>query len=195
MKILPRPLNNKDRVNFGSWYSLGLLAITISFFSKIQNLIFFICDECCNICVCLLSFNYFSNHLQTYSLTATAEFRKKFVKHIASLGMVLNMLEVSAYITLFHYLINHNNNIASAILQPSVIKQRNQTNAITMFGQMLAWLMEVWYAFFIGILSAYYDIDTLREVASLLKTLEFFLIPLVEVHTSKPIRDFCSRCT
>ena len=109
--------------------------------------------------------------------------------------MVLNMLEVSAYINLFHYLINHNNNIASAILQPSVIKQRNQTNAITMFGQMLAWVMEVWYAFFIGILSAYYDIDTLREVASLLKTLEFFLIPLVEVHTSKPIRDFCSRST
>ena len=125
----------------------------------------------------------------------TAEIRKKFVKHVASLGLILTLLEVSVYITFFHHIMNHNNNIAASILQPGVIKQRNQTNAVTMFGQLLAWLMEVWYAFFIGILSGFCDIDTLREVASMLKTLEFFLIPLVEVHTSKPIRDFWSRGT
>ena len=125
----------------------------------------------------------------------TAEFRKKFVTHIATLGVIMTLVEISVYITFFHHIASHNKNIASTVVQPGIIKQRNQANAITMFGQLLAWVMEVWYAFFMGVLSAYYDIDTLREVASLLKTLEFFLIPLVEVHTSKPIRDFCSRCT
>ena len=97
------------------------------------------------------------------------------------------------YIAVSQLIMNHNNNIAASILQPGVIKQRNRVNAVTMVGQLLAWLMEVWYLFFIAVLSGFYDIDTLREVASMLKTLEFVLIPLVEVHTSKPIRDFCSR--
>ena len=119
----------------------------------------------------------------------TAEFRKKFVAHIATLGVIMTLVEVSVYITFFHHIASHNKNIASTVVQPGIIKQRNQANAITMFGQLLAWVMEVWYVFFIACLSAYYDIDTLREVASLLKTLEFFLIPLVEVHTSKPISN------
>lgn len=142
-----------------------------------------------------LFYNECLPYLQTYTSgsTATAEFRKKFVTHIATLGIIATILEVSVYITFFHHISSHNNNIASTILQPSIIKQRNQANAITMVGQLLAWVMEVWYVFFIVCLSAIYDIDTLREVASLLKTLEFFLIPLVEVHTSRPIMDFCSK--
>jgi hypothetical protein len=42
----------------------------------------------------------------------------------------------------------HDNNIASQILQPKVIKQRNKTNAITMSGQVAAWFMEVWCQYY-----------------------------------------------
>jgi hypothetical protein len=40
-----------------------------------------------------------------------------------------------AYVVYFHHIVVHDNNIASKILQPNVIKQRNKTNAITMSGQ------------------------------------------------------------
>jgi len=60
-----------------------------------------------------------------------------------------------------------------------------------MMGQVAAWIIEVWYAFLIGSLSPFYDMDTLREVAALVKNLEFFLIPLVELYTSAPIREYC----
>jgi hypothetical protein len=52
--------------------------------------------------------------------------------------------------------------------------------------------ISTWYAFLVGFLPVFYNMDSLREVSSLLKNIEFFLIPLVEVHTSKPIRDFFS---
>ena len=62
-----------------------------------------------------------------------------------------------------------------------------------MMGQLAAWIIEVWYAFLIGSLSPFYDMDTLREVATLVKNLEFLLIPLVEVYTSAPIREYCQK--
>ena len=84
----------------------------------------------------------------------------------------------------------HDNKVMKNILQASVIKKRNQVNAISMTGQIAAWLMEVWYAFLIGFLSVFYNVDILREVASLLKSCEFALIPLVEIYASQPIREF-----
>jgi hypothetical protein len=84
----------------------------------------------------------------------------------------------------------HDNKVMKNILQASVIKKRNQVNAISMTGQIAAWLMEVWYAFLIGFLSVFYNVDILREVASLLKSYEFALIPLVEIYASPPIREF-----
>jgi hypothetical protein len=48
------------------------------------------------------------------------------------------------YIIFFHYVTYHNNNIAINVLKPSVIKQRNNTNAISMLGLFASWLMEIW---------------------------------------------------
>ena len=50
-----------------------------------------------------------------------------------------------------------------------------------MVGQLASWVMEVWYLVLVGMLSTNYDMDLLREVAPLLKHLEFFFIPLVQV--------------
>ena len=51
----------------------------------------------------------------------------------------------------------------------------------SMVGQLASWVMEVWYLVLVGVLSTNFDMDLLREVAPLLKHLEFFLIPLVQV--------------
>ena len=118
------------------------------------------------------------------------ELKKRVVTAIGTLGMVFTFLEISSYLIFFHHLIVHDNSVMENILQTSVIKQRNRANAISMIGQLAAWMMEVWYAFLIGFLSTFFDVDTLREVASLLKNYEFVLIPMIEVYTSASIRNF-----
>ena len=79
------------------------------------------------------------------------------------------------------------------MLKPSVIKQRNRASAVSMYGQLAGWVMEIWYAVILIFFSAFYDADNLREIASLIKDFEFVLIPLVEVQTSYPIVSFLSQ--
>ena len=105
----------------------------------------------------------------------------------------MTLLEVSSYLIFFHYISKHNKTIAANVLKPSVIKQRNRANAVSMYGQLAGWVMEIWYAVLIVMLSTFYDTDTLREIASLIKDFEFVFIPLVEVQTSSPIIKFLSQ--
>ena len=72
----------------------------------------------------------------------------------------------------------------------SVVTKRNQANAISMVGQIVSWVMEIWYTMFMGFLPMYFKMETVREVSALLKNFEFVLIPMVEVYTSAPIRKF-----
>ena len=76
------------------------------------------------------------------------------------------------------------------VLAPSVIQQRNKTNAVSLTGQFLGWVMEIWYLILVGLLSAFFNMDSVREISSLVKDLEFVLIPFVEISTSAPIRNF-----
>ena len=112
------------------------------------------------------------------------------IKLIIVLGTFLTMTKIVCYIIFFVHLFHHNNTIAIGILTPPIIKQRNRVNAISMFGQFAAWLMDVLYIVLAGLLSFFHDVDKLREIASLLKSFEFLLIPLLEVFTSVPIRKF-----
>ncbi len=50
--------------------------------------------------------------------------------------------------------------------------------------------MEMWYIKFAGFMATLFDFQEMREIAPFLKQLEFFLIPLVQVCTSAPIRKF-----
>ena len=120
----------------------------------------------------------------------TMNMKKKGLTAIAILGTLLTMLELTSYIIFFHYVSKHNKNVASTILQPSVIKQRNQANAISMVGQIVAWVLEIWYTIFMGFLPIYFKLETVREASALLKNIEYVLIPMVEVYTSAPIRKF-----
>ena len=120
----------------------------------------------------------------------TMKVKKKSIAIIAGIGTIFTMLELTSYIIFFQYITKHNKNVASTILQPSVIKQRNQANAISMVGQIVSWVMEIWYTMFMGFLPMYFKMETVREVSALLKNFEFVLIPMVEVYTSAPIRKF-----
>jgi hypothetical protein len=42
----------------------------------------------------------------------------------------------------------------------------------------------------VGVLSTLFQVELLREVSVLIKTSEYFLIPLVQVLTSAPIKKF-----
>jgi hypothetical protein len=71
--------------------------------------------------------------------------RKKEISNgVALFGVVVTLLEVYSFVILFHHLYNHNNRVAINILSPSVVQQRNRTNAVTLAGQFAGWIMEVW---------------------------------------------------
>jgi hypothetical protein len=104
---------------------------------------------------------------------------------------MLTVIEIGCYVTLYQHITDHNKSIvASKLLDPSVIRIRNKFNSISLVGQVLSWFMEVWYIVLIGFLSNIFHLETLREVAPFFKTFEFFLVPLVQIHTSPPIRKF-----
>ena len=119
--------------------------------------------------------------------------KKMVITAIAGAGLMFTIQEILSYTILFHHISYHNNIIAANGLSATVIKQRNRTNAISFVGQFLGWVMEVWYVILVGLLSAVYNMESVREISSLLKDLEFVLIPLVEVYTSFPITKFIAQ--
>ena len=98
--------------------------------------------------------------------------------------------EISSYAILFHYICQHDNRIANTVLKPSVVQSRNRANAINLTGLVLGWLTEVWYVVLVGIVSLVTERNAYRELAAILKVYEFYLIPLVQVHTSDPLKKF-----
>ena len=91
------------------------------------------------------------------------------------------------------FLIRHDNTVAIIVLEPDVIKKRNRRNAISMVGQLAGWIMEVWHLVLIGFLTPIFMLDSLRNTSSLLKNFEFFLIPLVQIWSSAPIKRYLFR--
>ena len=120
-------------------------------------------------------------------------FRKSMVRLCFVFGGILTIIELCCYLAYFQYIYNHDNKVAAMVISQTMIRIRNKTNAISMVGQVTSWVMEIWYAVLIVMLSTFYDTDTLREIASLIKDFEFVFIPLVEVQTSSPIIKFLSQ--
>ena len=72
-----------------------------------------------------------------------------------------------------------------------MIKSRNRANAIGVTGLFTAWLLEVFYIVFGGFLLLIVDDSNLiREVVTSLKLYDYYIIPLIHVHTSPPIKRF-----
>lgn len=121
---------------------------------------------------------------------ANISFRKQVVRFCFIFGGVLTVIELCCYLAYFQYVYYHDNNIAAKIVSEATILSRNKTTAISMVGQIASWFMEIWYIVLVGVLSTMFQVDLLREVSVLIKTTEYFLIPLVQVLTSAPLKRF-----
>jgi hypothetical protein len=76
------------------------------------------------------------------------------------------------------------------ILKQSDINARNRSNAISLLGLVTGWLMEVSYLFAVGVLHLVLDRNSVREISSTLKYFEFYFIPLVQIYSSKPLKQY-----
>ena len=112
---------------------------------------------------------------------------------IASGGIMLlvTISELSIYIILFRFMYLHDNNERlRRLLEPHVIRQRNKTNAITFFGQFCSFLLEViiWILFlFAMLIGGKYSVGLLAAV-SILRTISFTCMTIIEVITSSSLR-------
>jgi hypothetical protein len=109
---------------------------------------------------------------------------------IAAIGCLLNITELGCYITIFCYLSFVNKRNASSVLKPSVIRDRNRSNSISLTGQAAGWIMEVWYIILVGVFSTIYKFELTRELSPIIKLFEFVLIPLVEIQTTPPLKRY-----
>jgi hypothetical protein len=112
------------------------------------------------------------------------------VRLISYVAGLWTLTELCCYLAFFQHVLYHNNSIAVGVVAPSVLKNRNKTNAITMAGQAASWIMEIWYIVIVGVLSTIVQVDILREISVVVKALEFCLIPFVQIYTSAPIRRY-----
>jgi hypothetical protein len=92
---------------------------------------------------------------------------------VAAIGFLLNIAELSCYITIFSYLSFVNKRNASSVLKPSIIRDRNRSNAISLTGQAAGWIMEVWYIILVGVFSTIYKFELTRELSPIIKLFEF----------------------
>ena len=122
--------------------------------------------------------------------------KEKSIKKTALLGFVLfgiahQVIEISSYVILYQYIASHNNNDhLKQILKQSDIKARNRSTAISLLGLVAGWMMEISYLFAVGILSFFLDRNSVREITSTLKYFEFYLVPLVQIYSSQPLKQF-----
>ena len=103
---------------------------------------------------------------------------------------LLELIEVSSYLVLFHHLYHHDNQVVKSILRPEVIKLRNKKNAISFLGQLSTWILETLYTLLLIYFISWRQKSALRELASFIKLSEFTLIPLVQILCTPPLRAF-----
>ena len=130
-----------------------------------------------------------------FQIYTKSEIAPKIVKTtvlllIAAIAFLLNIAELGCYITIFSYLSYINKKNASSVLKPSIIRDRNRSNAISLTGQAIGWVMEVWYIILVGVFSTIYKFELTRELSPIIKLFEFALIPLVEIYTTPPLKSF-----
>jgi hypothetical protein len=119
---------------------------------------------------------------------------KSFLVLIMALYGILNhAIEFCCYFVIFYTIFKHDNTEAIKILKPSVIRQRNQTNAISLIGQVLGFVIKLWYLITIGFLAVPFNATTVREVSGIMKTLDFIAIPVVMILTTSNLRNFYKR--
>ena len=112
------------------------------------------------------------------------------VKVVSIIGGFCTTVELSCYISIFHYIYYHDNKVAVLVIMPNVLRQRNRNNMVGLTGQFFTWLLKIWFIVIAGWLSTVSDKDLMREVAGMAKSVEFLLIPLVQILTTPHLLEF-----
>ena len=107
-------------------------------------------------------------------------------------GSLLTSIEFCSYLILFSHLHNHNNKVIRGILDKKVLQSRNRANAMSLTGLFMCWMLKVLYIILVGFLSFTLGSKSNRGVSAFLRYYEFFLIPLIHINTSEPIKRFKS---
>ena len=103
---------------------------------------------------------------------------------------IMAIAEFCCYLVYFHYVFRHDNSVAAAVISKSALSSRNRSNAISMAGQVITWLSEIWFLVFLGLLSIVLKGSMLREVGVMIKVADYFLVPFIHVMTSSPVQKF-----
>jgi hypothetical protein len=119
--------------------------------------------------------------------------KSKIFLLLTTLGTFENLMEMSSYLILYHYLWKHDNQNASRILNQKVITMRNRTNALSLTGLFITLIMEVLFLVLVGFFSLFFeDHNMFRDLGALILMYEYLFIPLAQIYTSPPIRKFIS---
>ena len=111
---------------------------------------------------------------------------------IGGIMLFMTISEIIIYIIFFRFIYLHDNTERlRALLEPNVIRKRNKTNAITFFGQFCSFLFEVsiWILFTFAMLVGNVSV-VLLAVFSILRTISFTCMTIIEVMTSNSLRVF-----
>ena len=113
---------------------------------------------------------------------------------IGGIMLFMTMTELVIYIIFFRFIYLHDNNEKlRALLEPQVIRKRNKTNAITFFGQFCSFLFEVsiWILFTLAMMVGKESV-LLLAVFSILRTISFTCMTIIEIVTSSSLRSIMS---
>jgi hypothetical protein len=112
------------------------------------------------------------------------------VKILSAYGAFIGLVELSCYVVIFAYIYRHNTTVAISLLDAKVIRQRNRQNAISFAGQFATWLLQTFYIVATAVVINISKTGYSRELAVVLKTSEFLLVPLIQIFTSPPLKRF-----
>ena len=104
------------------------------------------------------------------------------------------VLEIIIYAMFFIHMYKHDNNeLLRRLLTPNVTRNRNRTNAITFFGQFCSFVIEFsWIILYVITIPLDNKVGSLKEfivIRFIVRLISFTCIPIIEVLTSKPLRN------
>jgi len=130
---------------------------------------------------------YFQDSASSSS-SYTSQTSRHIVMSISLIGIFFFVVEMVCYSIFFASLTNYNNTVASALVNPSVIKFRNKTNAISVFGLFASWVLQISDLLIYGVFATQFKMEWLREVTAVFKGFDFLWIPIIQILTTPPMR-------
>ena len=108
----------------------------------------------------------------------------------AGIMLLVTLSELTIYVIVFRSIYRHDNNERlRRLLDPSIIKQRNRTNAITFFGTFCSFLFEISiWILHVLVLLAGKNFILLGATISISRTISFTFMTIIEVVTSSSLR-------